>query len=113
MVIQFISDVNSKVIPGLNSTVRYEGVWESGGILPDILMLGTKLRRTVSITYRPLYPSAKNCSSVPARRSWGGTRRRCGAGRGESRVPVGDHSAHSLDTVLTEPLVLDKQINRK
>jgi hypothetical protein len=44
MMIWFISEVKSKVVPVLNSAAHYEDVWQSGGTVPYILDFSTKLR---------------------------------------------------------------------
>jgi hypothetical protein len=43
----------SKFVPVLNYAQRHEDVWESGGIPPRILNLGSRWKRVVSFTSRP------------------------------------------------------------
>jgi hypothetical protein len=45
-----------------NEALRYEGVWESGGIDPRFLHVGSSRRWVGSFTPRPVYPRGKNPS---------------------------------------------------
>jgi hypothetical protein len=49
-----------KVITVLNYAPRHEDLSGSGGIAPRILNLGTRWRRVVSFTLRPIYPQGRS-----------------------------------------------------
>jgi hypothetical protein len=51
--------------------------WGSGGIAPCILDLGTRWKRVVSFTTRPLYPQEKS-PRYPFERRLSGPQSRCG-----------------------------------
>jgi hypothetical protein len=53
--------------------------WRSGGIAPCILELGTKWKRVVSFTPRPIYPQGKG-PWFPLDRRLGGPQSRSGRG---------------------------------
>jgi hypothetical protein len=57
--------------------------WESGGIAPRIIDLGTRWRRVVSFTPRPLYPQGKS-PWYPLDRRMGGSQSRSGRGGEET-----------------------------
>jgi hypothetical protein len=83
--------------------------WESGGIAPHILDLGTRRRWVVSFTSRPLYPHGKS-ARYPLDRSLGRPQSRSGRGAEEenSQFPPGiepynpDRPARSLVAITTE-----------
>jgi hypothetical protein len=56
-----------------------EAYWGSGDIAPHILDLGTRWKRVVSFTSRPLYPQGKN-PWYPLYRRLGGPQSRSGRG---------------------------------
>jgi hypothetical protein len=58
--------------------------WESGGIISRILDLGTRWRRVVNFTLRPLYPQRKR-PWCPLDRRLGGLQSRSGRGGGEEK----------------------------
>jgi hypothetical protein len=60
--------------------------WESGGIAPPILYLGTTLRGVVSFTTRPLYPQGNSLGYLLDRRL-GGPQNRSGRGGEEKKFP--------------------------
>jgi hypothetical protein len=69
---------------------RHERVLGSGVIAPRILDLGTRWRRAVNFTPRPLYPQGKS-PSCPLDRRLGGPQSRSGRGGEEknSQPPPG------------------------
>jgi len=56
---QNVLQVKGKVVSVPNQVLRHEAVLGNGGIVPRISYLGTRWRRVVSFTPRPLYPREK------------------------------------------------------
>jgi hypothetical protein len=72
-------NVKVKLSLCFNWSPRHEGVLGSWGIAPRILDLGTRRRRVVSFTLRPLYPQGK-CPWYPLDKRLGGLQSRSGRG---------------------------------
>jgi len=51
----------------LNYASRCEDVWQSGGIAPRVLKLGTRWKRVLSFTSWPLYTRGNNPRYPPIR----------------------------------------------
>jgi hypothetical protein len=92
--------------------------WDSGGIAPRILNLGTRWRWVVRFTPRPLYPQGKS-PWYPLHRRLGGKQSRSGRGGEEKN----SHPLPRLDPPIIQPVaqryttelpgVLDEKWRRK
>jgi hypothetical protein len=86
LVIRYITfKVKVKLSLWLTKHHAMKAYWRSGGIAPRILDLGTRWRRVVSFTPRPLYPQGKS-PWYPLDRRLGGPQSRSGRG-GEEKNP--------------------------